>query len=711
MAPAAGADDLKSGAQPAELQVGLEEIVVTSRRWSERLLDIPDSITAFSADAIERAGIGNIQQVANLTSNFTLASDQNPGTITMTLRGISQVRNGEPPIAFVVDGVTLTSPNAFMQDLFDVERIEVLKGPQGALYGRNSIGGAVNVITRSPTDELDGELRLGFGKGGEHRLAGTVSGPLVPGKVLFRLAGYYHEQDGLITNVFRNEKVDGFEDASVRGTLLFLLSDSLKLDLRASHNELTDAGAAWFAPVSDDNFAGDPGGRPVSDFVGTSRRNTSDFTAKLDWETRYGTLTMIGGYSELFETFREDLDYTSLSALEAEQPLDISAWTGELRFSSPEGQATRWLAGAFYQDTSRDIDTFLGLNLNGPFAFLAGLPPGAGVPDEKLVVMIPLAQQQQDYRSYAFFGQVSHDLLENLELTAALRYDNEHREEFSPAPNPGISSIRTATYSEFQPKVSLSYRLTPDARIYGTVGRGFRPGGFNSTTTFGSAFQPETIVNYEIGFKTRLADRRVTFNGAVFYIDYSDQQFYVLDAGTAAQGVFNGESSEVKGFELELVAQPTERLELSASVGYSDGKLKEFGELPPDVSGFPVPDPSVLNGNTLPYTNRYTVNLAAQYSLPVSSRWNLVARADYVRRGVTYFHLDNVDKQDPYGILDLRLTLQGDKWAVIGYVRNATDEDYAVTYYDEVWTGLFTGTDVFNPSTPRHWGFEARYRF
>lgn len=244
-------------------------------------------------------------------------------------------------------------------------------------------------------------------------------------------------------------------------------------------------------------------------------------------------------------------------------------------------------------------------------------------------------------------------------------------------------------------------------RSAGASGRG----GFNSTTTFGSAFHPETTINYEVGFKTRLADRRVTFNGAAFFIDYSDQQFYILDATTAAQGVFNGESSEVKGFELELVAQATEHLELSASVGYTDGKLTEFGELPPDLSGFPEPDPSVLNGNTLPYTNRYTVNLAAQYSLPISSRWNLVARADYVRRGVTYFHLDNVDKQVPYGILDLRLTLQGDQWAVIGYVRNATDEDYAVTYYDEVWTGLFSGTDVFNPSTPRHWGFEARYRF
>src|SRR5690606_19731562 len=200
---------------------GIEEILVTSRKREERLQDVPDTISAFTSETIEGAGIRSVADVAEMVPNLSIVQTQQPGVDFLVIRGVGQARNQEPPVAMVIDGVQLTSSYGLTQELFDVERIEVLKGPQGALYGRNAIAGAINIVTKKPTNEFEGRLTAGVGNGFFWETSGALSGPIVEDRLLFRVAGSYQDFDGNIHNVTQNKDVNFFDTLALRGRLLF----------------------------------------------------------------------------------------------------------------------------------------------------------------------------------------------------------------------------------------------------------------------------------------------------------------------------------------------------------------------------------------------------------------------------------------------------------------------------------------------------------
>jgi len=681
----------------AEPTFGLEEIVVTSRKRSENLSDIPDTVNAFSAQTIENAGIERIDDALALTPNFEIRNDQQPGVFTMTVRGVSQVRNGEPPVAFVVDGVTLPSSNAFTQDLFDVERIEVLKGPQGALYGRNAIGGAIIVVTKDPTNEVEGFVKGRAGKGNDFRITGGVSGPIVEDKVLARIAGYYHNSDGLLDNVTVGDDADWEESGGVRGKVLFYATDQLTVDLRGSYNKL-DGGSAYYVNT-DSSFGGNATGIIQSDVAGVAHVKNWDLSAKIDWDTAAGRLTSITSYNDYRETNHQDIDWTPTSFLEGLLVTDVEGFTQEVRFTSNDDQPLRWFVGGFYQDADRFRLTHAFVNLN--FVLL-----GDGDPANKFLVDAAVAPQVQDYKSYSLFGQVNYDITDNLELTLALRWDKDDRKDFQENSAPG-GLLQEGSFDELQPKASLAWHATEDWLFYATYARGYRPGGFNPPNTIQQAYSSETLDSFELGFKADLADGRVRMNGAAFYIDYSDQQFFLLEVtpeGGLVQLLANGDTSEAKGFELEVAAQVTEGLSVAAGFGYTDGKINDFGT----AANFPG-GTDRFDGKTLPNTSKYSLNLAVQYVYPLTGEMDLVARADYKRQGKTYWALDNVDIEPAYDIVDLRLGVETDDWRVTGYVKNAFDEDYVVQSFIKEFSGFVT--DTAWPSKPVSWGVEAAYRF
>jgi iron complex outermembrane receptor protein len=391
----------------------LEEIVVTARKRDESLHDVPVAVNAFSASDIQSAGIERPQDFIALTPNVTMVQTQNQGTSFITVRGISQARNSEPSVAVLIDGVLLANPSQFNQELYDIDHIEVLKGPQGALYGRNAIGGAIIIRTREPGDEIGGKVQVGYDSGPGYKVRASVGGPLNASKTLkFQASGSYFDTDGYIENTFLHEEADPFKDRSARLKLLWDPSDKLKGDFRAYYSRV-DTQALYFnitESVNDTSLPVRVNNR------GVNVRNLNGGSVKFDFDTDIGTLTSISAYDHLDEILTGD-QFNFLPIPESvlfqffqsdqaqHQWLDVDAYSQELRLSSPQGSKLRWIVGAYYITTDRFISTGNVFDL------------GTGVVPEVKRTPLPIFAPQftfladhQSNRAWAVFGDLSTDL-------------------------------------------------------------------------------------------------------------------------------------------------------------------------------------------------------------------------------------------------------------------------------------------------------------
>ncbi|QEH81046.1 TonB-dependent receptor [Sphingomonas sp. C8-2] len=679
---------------PAAAQVvasDQDELIVTARKQSENIRDVPDTIQAFSSATLERAGVESVNDLTQMVSGFRIVEAQQPGVVLINIRGIGQVRNGESPVAVVVDGVQQNSPNQITQDLFDIERIEILKGPQGALYGRNAIGGAINIVTREPGDSFGGSAELGYAEGDEFRAKASITAPLGE-KAGFRLAGSYLNRDGQITNSTLGKKVDFDESWAVRGSLLLKPTETLKIDLRGSYYD-QDAGASW--------YVGGPANSPrvpvVGNILGKAGRKLGDVSAKIDLDMGSVALTSVTAWSSVKSDLFEELDWEPQDLAAATQTLDVKAWSEELRLSSnTPGSALRWMAGLYYLHTDRTLDTAIFL---GPD--LTGLP--SRVLGSRLVA-------KDDNDAYAAFGQINYDIVERLELTAALRYDIDRRrqDDVSP-PVPAVVPRYKGTYKSLQPKLSLAYSFPGGSLAYATVAKGFRSGGFNSNAVVTREFKKEELWNYELGFKTALADRKLYLNGAVFYTDITDRQVFGLDLSSGpAQFIANPiPKSSVWGAELEVTARPVKGLELSMGASLMDTKINTY-----DVTVFSgTAARGDFKGNKLNQVPRYTLNAAAQYTADLGGS-SLISRVDVSGWGGDYYwEIDNAQKQKPVWLVNARLTWAVGKIELTGFVKNLFDRRYDVEFVPVNFAGTITGKDLGSASPPRQIGGSVKVRF
>src|SRR5690349_8169553 len=274
----------------------LEEVLITARRREERLLDVPDSVTALTATAIQSARITSVKDVALRVPNFSLVEGQQPGAELLNVRGVCQARNGDPPVAVVIDGVQISNALQISQALFDVERIEVLKGPQGAVYGRNAIGGAINVTTRAPTNDVQGDVRGGVGSDSDYMAGATLSGPLVDDKVLFRIAGDLRSFDGDVhsLNTPGRPEANALDDRNVRLRVLAKPSDTVSIDTRVSRLD-TKGGASWYAPIPPGQSPDEPRDYR-GDFPGFAHRTLTDASVKADVRFSHALLTSVSAF-------------------------------------------------------------------------------------------------------------------------------------------------------------------------------------------------------------------------------------------------------------------------------------------------------------------------------------------------------------------------------------------------------------------------------
>ena len=695
--PGASAQDQSRAPTSANAIGALEEVVVTARKREESVQDIPEAVTSFDAVAIEDARIENIVDAIALTPSVTIIKDQQPGSSTISIRGVSQNRTGEPPVAFVVDGVALANAYEFTQDLFDIERIEVLRGPQGSLYGRNAIGGAINITTKAPGEDFEGKASLRAARAKEIKAAAVLSGPILSEKAHFRVSTIVHDTDGLVDNVTLGREVDDFRDRSVRAKLLLTPSEALRIDLTGFYNRYR-GGGGWWAPATRSPFGWNsttPLDVPQGDVLGRAERDHKSAAAKIDYDFGAVTLTSITSGVELEESLYQDGDMTGFSVLEVGVEERFESMTQEFRLISAGDQRLRWVAGAFFQSTERERQTDVLINLNAP----APIMPGTGNPATKNLLQIAAIPSEREYKAYAVFGQADYALSDQLTATLGLRYDTEDREQTVPAGAPDVS------FESLQPKLSLAYKVWPTVLTYVTVARGYRPGGFNDTTAFGTTYAEESLWSYEAGVKTTLFDDRLILNAAAYHERFEDQQFFIVD-GSGQQTIINAEESEISGVELEFRALATQRLELSGGFGYNDTEIKDFGTFP--GASF---DTAAFAGNKIPLVPEYNLSLSAQYTHPLSGTLYWQARMDARREGRIYWHPDNVTSRGDYDLADARLSIGNHKWKISLFGENIFDERYINSRFDNAWSGIISGVDIAWVPPPRTYGIEASVSF
>jgi len=357
-----------------ESDARIEEIIVTSRYRAEKLSAIPDSITAFTQADIERHRIERINGIAALTPNLRFSDDQEVGISTLVIRGVRQNRGtGQPPVSFRVDGVSATNNLLTTQELFDIESVDVLRGPQGALYGRNAIGGAVLIATRQPTLEPEYNLRIDAAQGQDFTLAGSASGPIGGDELLYRASFRLQDREGQLRNAYLdNQFVDYKESAAFRGKLLFKPDDKLTIDLRAQWMD-QDGGSGYFMPGSEGFLPLPPPNEPIffgnptyeiqSNRIGESFVRNWETSAKIDYDLGWATLTSVTSYTDVDSGNDQDLDQTLVEAINIIVIDQSQTFAQELRLVSDSDQSPRWVGGMQYfsQDRFRSLaTTFLG---------------------------------------------------------------------------------------------------------------------------------------------------------------------------------------------------------------------------------------------------------------------------------------------------------------------------------------------------------------
>ncbi|MFZ1988368.1 MAG: TonB-dependent receptor [Alphaproteobacteria bacterium] len=716
-----------------------EEIVVTARRRSESLKDVPAQVSAFTAQTIENKGVEMPRDFLSAVPNVTLVETQNAGNAFIVVRGITQARNSEPSVAIVVDGVPETQPAQFNQELVDIQQIEVLKGPQGALYGRDAIGGAILITTKEPSDHWEGRVTAGYENGPGGKGQGVISGPITD-TLKMRAALSFTETDGHIPNAFLHKDADPLADWNGRLSFLYKPNDNFSADLRLSGDVLHTKALYFVVPsfgptfsnplFNDPNNTADP---ILANNPGKNDRQLYGAALKLAYNTDLGTFTSITGLDSTREILTGDAyDFKPINQtqigfdINQAQFLKVTTWSQELRFTSPTSGRFRWVAGAQAFGTQRFISTGNMFDTGAEQVvpvYKVPFPQFGTVSFANHSQVTFLVDSQHQF-AWAGYIDTSTEITKQLELSLNLRYDNDHRTNTTDTPQEfldangitGRAAIpahtgdkRSHTWDDWQPQAILRYAVTPDLNVYASYSRGFRSGGFNQTGVataalaagfagVGDIFDQETADTYEAGFKSQFWDRRVSFNGSYYYTIDRGSYYFVFLASNSTQNLGNIAKSHLQGVDFDATAQLTDELSVNLGYGYTDSKIKAFS------------DPTVI-GSKDPLVPQETVNAGVQYLAPITNGINGLIRLDYNRIGKMYFTiplpalgaLDAIPKaRHPIDLVDLRAGLQGESWSLMFWSKNLFDRKYNAEYSP--------GGFLFK-AQPIRWGFDLTKKF
>jgi len=826
-------------AQQANEQVLEEVVVTTARQREEALQDVPASITAITADTLEAAAVQRAGDFIRLSPGVSLVQAAEVADAQVNIRGINGARDAENSFALIIDGVLQTNPAAFNREYSDLKQIEVVKGPQGAIYGRNAAAGAIIITTTKPSDVFSGSAKVGLGQDSMTTGSVVLSGP-ISDTAGWKIAADYRKTDGFYKNRFlNNSSVDDYDGFNINARFVFEPTDSATLDVKARYGEV-EAAAISFNPVFlVPGFVGS--GLPNAqlfnedvnkhnfEFVNNidpfNNQESFDISAKWDQATSFGKLTAWALYSDVKNDFGSDgtsatygffwnepncqassaqlfnsgfkmpapqIQFGPPPAAAIWGPYTASRCDGtqyqvrnqkdysfELRLQSDGDQRLRWLAGVYALNIDREVGVNTGIDSNVGVVRSLYVPRGQSNGTEQLV--------WDNFTSdvYAGFANLSYDITDSIEGSLALRYDNEKRKvknlvpvaartayfdynpfdnafvgnsplnpALVPALNPnlrpdGTIPDRSESFSEFQPKVSLTWKASDNLTAYANWGVGFKSGGFNNTGSAATVdlfincftgrgqtnaaancpggrpgagtlrtvivrdnYDKETSQATEIGFKGKMADGRLSYEAALFSTKVDDMQFFEFLVGDFGllRVVNNIDEVQIQGVELGMDFRVTDEFKFVAGYSRVASEIKKNTSRPTSV------------GNEAPYTADYTATIGAEFDVPVGDVWGLQASAYLNIVGPTWFHVIQSQnnetvkfftgnftnsERDKFQTLDARLAFVSDTWTLALVGKNITD----TKFLQEVIPAPEFGGAFVHPGSERHLSLELGYKF
>jgi len=743
-------------AQPAEERVALDEIVVTAQRRETGIQDTSVAVAAVTGEDIVQDNIQSYEDLAASVASLSFTA-LSPLDHEYNIRGITNTRLDSPSadqsVGIFIDNVYVGRSGLLNTDFFDVERVEVIRGPQGVLLGRNVVGGAISIITAKPEFEPSAQIRVQGGNYGAYMINGYATGALSD-RVAGRIAAQYRKRDGYNTDILHNRDLDNLKSLQVRGSLLVTFPESgaearLTVDYMDDESNgfhsvaLDDPNLPGQGPwsTSRDAIAGILGGLDVRDsfpehplYKGDPaptdqqvNREAIGVTLSIDAPVMDGkaTFSSITGYrgGEGFNVYDQtglgpDNGFGIFTPLAFSFPVNekekIAQFSQELRLTSALGES-RWdyIVGAYFQSDS--VDKFDRFWAEVPLTVLSTLS-GESTWDN-----------HANNQSYAVFGQLGYQLNDQFRLVGGVRYSNDSKDgrvtgtavetgdKFNPNDTVALTplaatfaegEIFTTDYgeewSEVTPQVTLEYTPRDNLFFYATYSRGYKGGGYEddpaNAIAARTSYDPETVNNYEAGAKIDFLDNRARVNLAAFFMEYQDLQVTQTDDGCLCNITDNAADAEITGFEGEFQLQATDQLFLFGAVTVLDTEYLEFI----DSNGLDA------SGNQLQRTPEYQYNFGGELTLDAGSwRDALNARLTYSYKGDMFWSPENIQMEEGYGLLNARLSLdpQDKPWSISIWGRNITDELYRTNII------AFLGDEVSRLGAPATYGFEFGYRW
>lgn len=699
----------QTAATSEEVDPAPAEIIVTAQRRAQSIQDVPMAISAISANTLEERGIVSLINLQGVVPGLNISGSSGAnGSNMVSIRGIVAqpvVLGTSQPTAVYLDGVYVPRPDGAFFGLQDVERIEVLRGPQGTLYGRNATAGAINIVTRAPTDELRGKLDASYGNFNSVAIGGYLMGGLSD-QLSASLSGSYNERDGFFTNLATGHRVGGEDSWTVRARLRYksdkadinLIGDISRKHYQDVWRRADASGNLQLAPSRVSYNLPENVNRTIIDSSGLAL--TADFELTDDL-----TLTSVSSLRNYGMLAAYDIDGTTAASVHPMAVLDLDTLNQEVRADYSSGSLRLIVGGNYYHEKGR-----LWFRVS-PAQFTRAFVKQNGNP-----------RVQSSVKAWAAFAQAEYDILPSLTLVAGARYNDESRDftiDYS-AIGPFAPINGSVSDSKILPSAGINFHPSHDLLIYAKASQGYQSPGFAYAPGAGvpaNTFGPEKLWAYEVGVKSILLDGALTLNAAGFYYDYTDIQVrQLVTPGVTA--ITNAGAATVKGIEADITLRPTQALTVTAQATYSKATIDSFCEAlsantPQGADPLCVGTPSVAasrSGNTLAQAPRFSGGMSATYSIPITDTRKLTLSTTYAWESSVYYTAANLSSIASGGwhTVSARAELDlSDRFSIYAYGRNLTDNRYATNAF--FLGGAFPGTVQLND--PRTYGTGLLARF
>lgn len=702
----------------------IEDIIVTAQKRADNVQDVPASIVAMTGNTLTKLGVSSASDLAKAIPNLNVISVYGEGgSPAFVLRGVTAndfSHNQSRPVAlYVDDGIRGVAALEIMQ-LYDIERTEVLRGPQGTLYGKNATGGAINIITRKPGFDTEGYLTAGYGSFNRAEVRGAVQTALIDGVLATRLAFSYTKDDGLIKNVFPGgQDQDQTDTLGLRLGLTFKPSDTFEAVLRVFHARSTGVAAGSLAanigPSLGVNRVGLGFFENSSNFDG--RRNIRDtganLTINIDLSPTY-RLTSISTYDRAKWIDSSDPDGLPISNDELTIGSDnIDQFVQELRLTSSYDGSFNWIGGLFFGYDKMDIINFFRFYNEPSLGLDFGLG-GFGFNEANSFT--------QKRTSYAGYLRGEYELTDALKVSAGIRYSKDKVDvtKYSAALGATVAggtpqfNIPTFTNQESHPKwnnvsveAGLDWKVTDDVLAYASFKQGYRTGAVNATA-FESPLEitsakPEKVNSYEIGLKSDFFDRRLIFNLAAFRYDYSDQQFSNNENGLFV--LRNADKSRIWGIELDSTVRVLDEVTFNVGLGWLDPKYKKLDLTPLD------PLTGDFSGNQMIGASKWSLNLGTDWQVMRANDGIVTLHLDALYRSKIYYDAANLDRiaGKNYWVANGRLSYDSKRFGAALWIKNAFNKKYIVSGFDGISFAL--DQDSLKRGARQTYGAEVTFKF